>query len=713
MNETSPFGAPVRTLVFATFVFGTASIATSVAVQAQDRIKKMPGYENHQKMSREIPGALKSGTLSVTWKDGGKAFEYRKGGKLYRYDVAARKAEEAKPSETAKGQTESGAAARRGARGRAFGVERGRQLGSVTSPDGLLRAFHRDRNLWLSDARGAVETQITKDGDEKARIKSGTGSWVYGEELDQNSAIWWSPDSKKVAYYRFDESKVPDFYLQLDQTRLMSKVDAEPYPKAGAPNPIVWVRIYDVEKKTITEVDVRDGRPFADEIVGHYVYNVRWSPDGKALLFHRTNRRQNVLELAAADPETGKCRVVVREEWPASWVENNPFNEFLEDGKRFIWTSERSGWKNYYLYDLSGKLINAITKHEFEVGPIERIDEKAGLVYYMARDGDNPIKMQLHRVKLDGTEDVRLTDPKFHHSVDLAPDGKHFVDVAQTHDTPPTTRLVDDKGEVIETLAESDLSKFESLKLNRVELLTFKAADGKTDLYGLLHKPSNFDPKKKYPLLVSVYGGPATNAARETFTMPSAMTEYGFLVASFDSRSAAGRGKRFLDSIYLKLGRTEIDDQAAGVKSLWDRPYLDREHVGIHGTSYGGYASIMCLLRHPDVFRAACASSPVTDWRQYDTIYTERYMWTPQGNKEGYDLGSALTYADKLQGRLMVFYGTADNNVHPNNTMQLVQALQRAGKSFELQVGPDYGHSAIRSERMMEFFIENLVMNRP
>jgi dipeptidyl-peptidase-4 len=706
--------SPSRRALTRVVLAALAALLPATHAAAQDRLKKMPGYDHFQKMNREVSGSFKSGALSVTWKDGGKAFEFRKDGKLYRYEIAAKKAEEVKPSDATKGQAEAAPTGRRSGRGRIAGVERGRQVGSVTSPDGMLRAFHRKRNLWLSDARGVVETQVTTDGDEKLRLKNGIGSWVYGEELDQNTAIWWSPDSKKVAYYKFDESKVPDFYLQLNQTGLMSKMDAEPYPKSGAPNPGVAVSIYDVEKKTDTPVDVRDGKPFDDDVVGHYVYNVRWSPDGKLLLFHRTNRRQNVLELAACDPETGKCRTVVRDEWPESWVENNPHTQFLEDGKRFIWTSERNGWKNYYLYDLGGKLLATLTNHDsFEAGPIERVDEKQGYLYYMARSGDNPMKMQLHRVTLDGSNDRRLTDPALNHSVDIAPDGKHFIDVAQTHDIPPVTRLVNDEGDVVDELKTSDLSKFEKLGLHKVELLKFKAADGVTDLYGMLHKPSDFDPDKKYPLLVNVYGGPATNAARETFVVPSTSTEYGFLVASFDSRSAAGRGKRFLDAIYQKLGRTEIDDQAAGVKSLRDRPYVDGERVGIQGTSYGGYASIMCLLRHPDVFQAACASSPVTDWRQYDTIYTERYMWTPQGNKEGYELGSALTHADKLKGRLMLYYGTADNNVHPNNTMQLIQALQRAGKSFDVQVGPDYGHSGLRSERMMEFFIENLVVYKP
>ncbi len=419
------------------------------------------------------------------------------------------------------------------------------------------------------------------------------------------------------------------------------------------------------------------------------------------------------MEFTAADPATGKCRVILREEWPASWIENHPDMEFLADGKRFVWTSERTGFKNLYLYDLGGKLLATLTDHRFDVGRVVRVDEKAGKLYYTARSGDNPMKLQLHRVGLDGKGDTRLTDPAFHHTVNLAPDGKHFIDVAQTHDIPPSTRLVDADGKVVAELAASDLSKFESLGLKRVELLTFKAADGETELYGLLHKPSNFDPQKKYPLIVQVYAGPATNAAREIFATPNPLTEYGFLVAGFDSRSAAGRGKKFLDAIYKKLGRTEIDDQAAGVRSLWGRPYVAKDRVGIFGTSYGGYASILCLLRYPDVFQAAVASSSVTDFRHYDSIYTERYMATPKENKEGYDLGSAMKYADKLKGRLLIFYGTADNNVHPANSLQLIQALQRAGKSFEVQVGPDMGHSAVNRDRMMEFFIENLVMRCP
>jgi dipeptidyl-peptidase-4 len=582
----------------------------------------------------------------------------------------------------------------------------------LPSPDGTLKATYRDRNLYISDPNGLIELAVTTDGSEKDRIKNGKASWVYGEELNQTTAFWWSPDSKKLAYYRFDESKVNDYYLQLNQTKIQDTLAVEPYPKAGSNNPVADIFIYDLKSKKTTKVDVRDGKPFTDESVGHYVYNVSWSENGRHLLFHRTNRHQNILELVASDPQTGTCRVIVHDEWPASWVENNPEMRFLADGQRFLWATTRNGFKNYDLDNLDGQRLATLTANEFDAERVVRIDEKSGVLDYLAHDGDNPMKLQLHRVKLDGSGDRRLTDPALNHTVDISPDGSYFIDIAQSHDIPPSTRLVDASGKVIETLMESDVSKFESLDLKRVELIRYMAADGKTELFGLLHKPSNFDPNKKYPLLVSVYAGPETNGARETFTTPNPLTEFGFLVATLDSRSAAGRGKKFLDAIYLKLGVTEIDDQAAGVKSLRDRSYVDSERVGIFGTSYGGYASILCLLRHPDVFQVACASSPVTDYRHYDTIYTERYLRTPQENKQGYDAGSAVALADKLKGRLMIYYGTADDNVHPSNTLQLVRAFQQAGKSFDLQVGPDAGHSSISRDRMMEFFIENLVVDR-
>jgi dipeptidyl-peptidase-4 len=728
MTSTTCFRRACR-LVLA----GTAATAIlSAVVGAQDRLKTMPGYEQYQRMAKELPSAIKMGNLSVAWKDDGKALEYTKDGRTYRFDVVTKATTEVQATESTPAST--------GGRG-AFGggmPERGRQVASVDAPDKSLKAVYKNRNLSITDASGGNEIAVTTDGSEKDRIKYGTASWVYGEELSQTTAMWWSPDGRKLAYYRFDESKVPDYFLQLDQTKLYSRMDIEAYPKSGEPNPLVDLFVYDVPSKTTVRIDVRGGKPFENDVVGHYVYRVSWTSDGKELLFTRANRRQNILELTAANPDTGACRTVVREEWPTGWIETNPTLVFLKDGRRFIWASERTGWRNYYLYDLSGTLITPLTRYTtFEAANLIKVDEAAKAVFLMARDGDNFLKQQLHRVGLDGKGDVRLTDPAFHNSVGscmpggggrggvpggpagagacgISPDNRHAVVVYQTHDTPPATRLIDAvSGKVVAELAASDLTKYHELGLKKAEMFTYLAADGKTTLRGMISFPSNFDPSKKYPALASVYGGPASAATSENFTRPSPLAEYGFLVLSLDSRAAPGMGKRTLDAVYEKLGQVEMDDMAAGVRSLWNRPYVDKDRVGIFGTSYGGYSSAMCLLRHPDAFRAASASSAVTAWEHYDTIYTERYMWIPQENKAGYDAGNATKYADKLDGRLLIYYGTADNNVHPTNAMQLIQALQRAGKSFEVQVGPDAGHSGVNQQRMMEFFIQNLVIDPP
>lgn len=692
-----------NTVLILGIIFVLGFIFSSSPLHSQDRLKTYPNYDRYERLLKEIREAVKSGALRVTWKDDGEALEFSRDGKQWRFDIRT-----GKLLETGKASEQPPMPFGR----RAGFPERGRQFTTAESPDKKFRAVYKNRNLYLEDLVIKAETAITTDGSDLSRVKYGTASWVYGEELDQITAMWWSPDSRKLAFYRFDEKNVPDYFLQLDQTKLYSKMDIEPYPKAGETNPVVDLLVYDLESKKITTVDVRDGKPFSNEVVGHYVYGINWTKDGREILFFRANRRQNITELVAANPDTGQTRVVVREEWPVSWTENSPQITWLKDGRRFILVSERTGFRNLYLYDLSGKLLATLTRHPFDVVGVAAVDEKAGLVYYTARSGDNHMKVQLHRVSLNGKNARRLTDPAYNHSIDISPNCKYFINIAQTHNVAPFTRLYSTSGNLIRELAISDLSKFEALGLRKAELFTFKAADGQTELHGLLQFPSNFDPAKKYPLLVSVYAGPATNGARETFITPNPITEFGFLVASLDSRSAAGRGKKFLDSIYQKLGVVEIDDQAAGVKALSQRPYVDGSRVGIFGTSYGGYASIMAILRYPDVFAAACASSPVTGWEHYDSIYTERYMWIPQENKEGYKNGSALTYVNNLKGRLMIYYGTADNNVHPSNAMQLVQALQKANKSFEVQVGPDMGHTAVRLDRMMEFFIENLVLNK-
>jgi dipeptidyl-peptidase-4 len=673
-------------------------------VDAQQWIKEMPGYDRYKKISPQIRGSVKSGQVTVVWAEDCKTFTYNAEGKKYKFDLKKKKATEIGEAE----QSESPMSRYR--RMYAGRPDRGRQYTTTDSPNGISKAVYRDGNVFIIDVNGENELAVTTGGSEQKRLKFGSATWVYGEELNQTTAMWWSPDSKKLAFYSFDYSDVKDYYLQYKQTEIVDSVEIEPYTKVGATNPVVILMIYDLESKKTVTVDVRDGKPLTDEVVGHYIYGIEWSPDGTELLFHRTNRRQNIMEWAAASAVNGKCRVMVHEEWLPSYTTNTPEVKFLNDNNRFVWKSERTGFKNYYLYERSGKLLATLTNHSFEVAEIVKIDEKAGFLYYMARSGDNHMKLQLHRVKLDGSGDTRLTDPAFNHSVNISPDGKYFIDVAQTHDIPPFTNLIDEMGRIVYKLAESDMSKFNELGLKKVEAFTFTSVDGKTQLHGLLHFPSNFDPSKKYPLLVSNYGGPETNEFRETFITPNSLTEYGFLIASIDGRNVGGKGKQIMDAIYGKLGYAEMEDFAEGVKSLYNRPYLDKTRVGIYGTSFGGTTSAMCLLRFPDVFKAAVANSGVMDWRNYDNIYTGRYMNLLDANLEGYELTSVMKYAENLEGKFMIYYGTSDNNVHPSNSLQLIQALQKAGKSFEVQVGPDRGHTAVSADRMMEFFIQNLVL---
>lgn len=673
---------------------------TAYSASAQDKLRQMPGYDRFQKISPQMRTAFKTGALTVKWSDDGSYFEYEQDKKLYRYTVKTK---------TLTNMGDAPAPERRAPGAR---PARGRQYDFAISPDGKWKAYTKDRNMYISLPDGGNAMAITSDGNDQTQIKYGVATWVYGEELRQTTAMWWSPDSKKIAFYKFQEKNIKKYYVLLNQLKLQDSLEVEAYPKVGADNLPVDLMVYDVDSHKLTQFDVRNGKPFRDGDLGTYLYGMSWTPDGKELLYHSTNRKQDIMEYRAADPATGKSRTVVREEWLASYTSNSPEMVVLKDGKRFIWASERSGFNNYYLYDLSGKLINAITQHPFEVSRIVKVDEKEGVLYYMARSGDNHMKQQLHRVKLDGTKNVRLTNPAFDHSITLSPDNKFFVDVSQTHDVPPVTSLMDANGKLVAELAKSDLSKFESLGLKKTEVFTFTSVDGVTQLHGMIHFPSDFDPAKKYPVLLSIYGGPGTNAVRETFSTPDVLTEYGFLVVNVDGRNVGGRGKKLSDVLYGNLGIVEMDDFAAGIKSLHTRPYVDKNHVGVFGGSYGGTTAATLLFRYPDVFQAASASSAVTDWRNYDNVYTERFMNLVSNNLKGYEAGSLMPMAKNLKGNLLIYYGTADNNVHPSNSLQLIEALQKAGKSFEVQVGPDMGHTSVNRERMMEFFIQHLVLDK-
>lgn len=561
---------------------------------------------------------------------------------------------------------------------------RARQRTEELSPDETLRAVHSDYNVVLRNDVGA-EIPITTEGTEAFRF--GTACWVYGEELDQSTAMWWSPDSSKLAFYAMDVSPTRDYYLVDGLSSLRTSVSQERYPKSGDPNPKAGLRVVDISSGEITTIDVG---PDAEQ----YIYGIEWTPDGSELLFHRTNRHQDHLEILAADPETGKTRLIV-EEKQDTWQRNRPEMRFLSDGQRFLWETEKSGWKQWELRDLDGSLINPLTSGEYPAESIVKIDEDAGRLYYTANSSETPINPQLHRVNLDGTDQRRYTSADLHHSeFKISPDGKYVVATAQAVDTPPSSVLYDENGTEIAVLAEGDSSGLAAAGLAGGQLVRFTSADGKTPLHAVLHLPRNYNPmSRRYPLLVDVYGGPESRGPQNRFSAANPYCELGFAIAKIENRGTRGRGKAFEGATYLELGGPDLDDQVAGIKAiLAEYPGLDHERVGITGHSYGGYMSALAMVKHPDVFHAAVAGAPVTDFRNYDTIYTERYMRTPKENPKGYDSGSAVKRARNLKGHLLLVHGMMDDNVHPSNTFQMAHVLQSADIPFEMQLFPTSAH---------------------
>jgi len=578
------------------------------------------------------------------------------------------------------------------------------------SPDFKKFAYSKGYDIWIYDLASKSEEPLTGGGSEE--LMNGKTDWVYPEELSQRDAFWWSPDSQKIAYLQFDERAVYNFPIihELTQDRkpaFETTLELERYPKAGQPNPTVKLFVIDVATKKTVEIKTES----SPEV---YLTRIVWRNDGTELFFQRLNRFQNRLELKAANPATGDVRTVLVEDEECFINLNNDFRQ-LSDNKFFTWNSERTGWKHLFLYDYAGKLVSPLTKGDWEVGGISLVDEKNQWIYFTIADNVG-LDTQFGRVKFDGTKLARLTTEPGTHAVSIDPAGKYYLDNFSSLTVPPTANLYQSDGKLIRTTATTNNDKVKELGLQEPEIVTLKAADGKTNVYGILFKPADFDPNKKYPLYVQVYGGPShrNSNSYQTAGPKAQLAQLGYIVWELDGRGTTRRGKKFLAETYLKFGQVDVDDQAAGVKQLRERPSIDGSRVGMTGGSYGGYMTCMSILRYPDVYSVGVARSSVTDWRSYDSIYTERYMRTPQANKEGYEKGSALTYAKNLKGRLLLAHGTIDNNVHPANTIHLLDALQKEGKDFDMMYYPEHrhgigGYNAQHLAKLtMEYFLRHL-----
>jgi dipeptidyl-peptidase 4 len=560
---------------------------------------------------------------------------------------------------------------------------------ATLSPDNDKVAFVKDNNLYMVELASNQVTQITLDG-EWNKVINGGADWVYEEEFSMAQAFKWSPDGKKIAFIRFDESQVPEFNMQT-WGPLYPQDYKFKYPKAGEKNAEVSIHVYDLVSKKTQKVDAGSESDI-------YLPRIYWTKDANQLAFIRLNRLQNQLDLFHANASTGESKLIISET-SKTYVDLN-YNDdlkYLNDGKSFIRTSEKDGFKHIYHHNMDGSLIRQITSGNWEVTSLVGLDEKAKKIYFVSTE-QSPLERNFFVIELTGKNKKALTPAKGTHNINMSPDHRFFIDYYTTTENPVTVSLNEASGKTIKVLEDNtDLKeRLKSFALGKKEFFSFPTEDG-TELNGYLIKPADFDPTKKYPVLMYVYGGPGSQNVLNSWGGPrdfwhQALAAEGIIVACVDNRGTGARGRDFKHSTYANLGKLETIDQIEGAKFFAKQSFVDPARIGIWGWSYGGYMSSLSLMIGNDVFKTAIAVAPVTTWRYYDTIYTERYLQTPQLNPAGYDDNSPITHVNKLKGNLLLIHGTGDDNVHFQNSVDLVNALVAADKQFESFYYPNRNH---------------------
>ncbi|PYP29543.1 MAG: S9 family peptidase [Gemmatimonadetes bacterium] len=562
----------------------------------------------------------------------------------------------------------------------------GYQMFAKFSPDGRMVAFVRANNIYMTDLATGGETALTADGGDS--VINGTSDWVYEEELDLRDAFRWSPDGRRIAFWRFDQTAIPTFYL-LDADSLYPQLVPVRYPKAGMPNSEVKIGVVDVGTRQTTWVDLGGDKDI-------YVAAMDFAGSSNEIWLTRLNRHQDRLDLLLADAQRGASRVIMTDR-DSAWVDANQ-PRWINGGKQFLFVSERDGYDQVYLFNRDGSLVRRVTPGGWDVLQVYGVDEKKQ-VLYCGGAIDGPLGRPLVRIGLDGKGLARISTEPGTHGIEFDPTFQLYVDTYSRTGIPPVQTLRRADGRLVRTLADNAAlaAKVTALGLVRPEFITLKTPDG-VELNAWIIKPKGFDPSRRYPLLMNVYGGPGSQTVTDSwgganYLWHQMLARDGYLVASVDNRGTGGRGARFMKLTYLHLGRYESADQIASARWFAAQPYVDPDRIGIWGWSYGGYMSSLSMFRGGGVFKAALAVAPVTDWRFYDTIYTERYMRTPQENPAGYGEGAPLAYADSLKGHFLLVHGTGDDNVHFQNSVRLVERLEAANKQFDMRIYPNKTHS--------------------
>ena len=556
------------------------------------------------------------------------------------------------------------------------------------SPDGKMVAYTLDHDLYVTDIATGVDYQLTDDGSD--HIKNGYASWVYFEEIlgrgSRYRAFWWSPDSKRIAFIRFDDHEVPFFTLyraDYEPDMAHGELERTQYPKPGDPNPKVRLGVVSIPTGETVWMDTD---PEAD----HYVSFPQWTPDG-GMVFQWMNRDQDHAILYRANLENGE-KSVLYEEKQSSWIDWWQDIHFFKDGSGFLLRSDVDGWSHLYFYGMDGKLKKRLTQGEWPVNAIAQVNEEKGEVFFTGFK-DESTDSHLFRVGLNGKGLKQLTTEPGQHRCQVSPDGAYFVDSWNSVDNPGSMALRDHDGKLVRDLGSARGETLAQYALGKTEMLRFPSGDG-YDLPGRWVLPPDFDPNKKYPVLFQIYGGPDAGTVRNAWAGEAAfyLAQQGIIVISVDHRGSGHFGKKGVALMHRCLGKWEVHDYVAAVKWLRTKPFVDADHIGITGGSYGGYMTAMALTAGAPYFTHGIASSSVTDWRLYDSIYTERFMDRPQDNPEGYKAGSVMEYASKLEGTLRLLHGDMDDNVHMQNTIQLISKLEDEGKHFELMIYPGGRH---------------------
>ena len=578
------------------------------------------------------------------------------------------------------------------------------------SPDASKVAYGLDNNIYIKDLASGTTTQVTTDG-AKNKVINGITDWVYEEEFAFVRAFDWNADGDKIAYIRFDESEVPEFSMDVFGNELYPSKDTFKYPKAGETNATVSLHIYDVTSADTKAVDLSGFQ-------NYYIPRLEWTPEANVLAVQTTNRKQNDVNLLFVDGTSGEAKLILSDKDDA-YVDITNNLTFLEDND-FIWTSEKDGWNHIYLYDKDGKLKNQVTQGPWEVTSYYGYDPKSKRVFYQSSENGS-INRGVYSVKVNGKSKKALATEAGTNSANFSTDFTYFIKSFSDAETPYVFTLnAADDGDLVRKIKDNQALKdqFADYVISEKEFFTLPINGEELNAYMI--KPKDFDPNKKYPVFMTQYSVPGAQSVANSWSGGNGywfqmLAQEGYIIVCVDPRGTGLKGRDFKKMTQKELGKYEVEDQIAAAQVLGQRDYVDADRIGIWGWSYGGFMASNCIFQGADTFKMAIAVAPVTSWRFYDSIYTERYMTTPQENASGYDNNSPLSHVDKLEGKFLLVHGSADDNVHVQNSMRLIEALVQANKQFDWAIYPDKNHSIYGGNtrlhlytKMTNFIKENL-----